>query len=541
MAKNKGIAVKFLVIVSVVVSVLFLGMAVSLIMTVKSSQTSLADGFVNTIRDGQSSQEKLLKSAINKKAKAVAALLARSSGGLIYSFDYDSIQGLALSAEEDNDIALVMFYDADHKAITKTHENAEAAETIILEVQVDGSKVGSVEVSYTTAAAESVIKDLAAQTAQLVEDTKGTIEGSIFSLGKLIFIFSIVGVCLICLAIFFCLNFFVMKPVKEVIAGLAEGADTTSRASDQLSAASQALADGASTQAASLEETSASLEEMAAMARQNADNAGQGDALMRGATEVIINANDSMARQNEAMSEIIKASEETSKIVKTIDEIAFQTNLLALNAAVEAARAGEAGAGFAVVADEVRNLAMRAADAAKNTAHLIEGTLNKVKEGSAIAKNTSDEFADVAEKSGGVAALISEIAVASKEQTGGIDQINMAVTAIDKVTQENSANSEEAAAVAQEMQGQADIIQMYTKRLAALVGVSHTVVAKQRIGGQPSRGQVPKNTRQGQTGIKALPKPVPAKAADVGPQSQSRPMAPEEAIPFDEEGEFEDF
>jgi methyl-accepting chemotaxis protein len=175
------------------------------------------------------------------------------------------------------------------------------------------------------------------------------------------------------------------------------------------------------------------------------------------------------------MEEISKASQETSKIIKTIDEISFQTNLLALNAAVEAARAGEAGAGFAVVADEVRNLAMRAAEAAKNTATLIEVTLNKVGEGSGLVQATNQEFSKVAEKSSGLGTLISNISLASNEQTTGIDQINQAVTSIDRVTQQNTANSEEAAGVAEEMKSQAANIQDYVAQLNALVGGSAVV------------------------------------------------------------------
>ncbi len=133
------------------------------------------------------------------------------------------------------------------------------------------------------------------------------------------------------------------------------------------------------------------------MTKQNADNANQADGLMKEANQVVVQANESMGELTTSMEEISKASEETSMIIKTIDEIAFQTNLLALNAAVEAARAGEAGAGFAVVADEVRNLALRASDAAKNTANLIEGTVKKVSDGSELVTRTNEAFTKVAE------------------------------------------------------------------------------------------------------------------------------------------------
>jgi len=169
------------------------------------------------------------------------------------------------------------------------------------------------------------------------------------------------------------------------------------------------------------------------------------------------------------MKDISEASEETQKIVKTIDEIAFQTNLLALNAAVEAARAGEAGAGFAVVADEVRNLAMRAADAAKNTSGMIEGTVKKIKDGSDLVTTTNEAFTEVATSASKVGELVGEIAAASNEQAQGIEQVNRAVAEMDKVTQQNAANAEESAGASEEMRGQAEQMKDVIAELLVLV------------------------------------------------------------------------
>jgi methyl-accepting chemotaxis protein len=177
-----------------------------------------------------------------------------------------------------------------------------------------------------------------------------------------------------------------------------------------------------------------------------------------------------MQNLTDSMGQIASASEETSKIIKTIDEIAFQTNLLALNAAVEAARAGEAGAGFAVVADEVRNLAMRAADAAKNTSELIESTVKKVEDGSALVTETNTAFSRVAEDVGKVGNLVSEISAASNEQSQGISQINQAVTEMDKVTQQNAASAEESASASEEMNAQAMQMKSNVDHLMVLVG-----------------------------------------------------------------------
>jgi len=257
--------------------------------------------------------------------------------------------------------------------------------------------------------------------------------------------------------------------LRKAIANISSSTDQVVTASSQISASSQSLAEGSAEQAASIEETSSSLEEISSMTKQNADHANQADGLMKKANQVVGQANTSMNHLTNSMEEISRASEETSKIVKTIDEIAFQTNLLALNAAVEAARAGEAGAGFAVVADEVRNLALRAADAAKNTANLIEGTVKKVKAGSDMVQETNEAFTKVAKSASKVAHLIGEIAAASNEQAQGIEQVNTAVTEMDKVVQQNAANAEESAAASEEMNAQAEQMKANVGDLIALV------------------------------------------------------------------------
>jgi len=210
---------------------------------------------------------------------------------------------------------------------------------------------------------------------------------------------------------------------------------------------SQSLSEAASEQAASLEETSSSLEEMTSMTKQNASNAHQANNLMNDTQEVIKKADSSMKQLTASMKEISAVSEQTVKIIKTIDEIAFQTNLLALNAAVEAARAGEAGAGFAVVADEVRNLAMRAAEAARNTSALMEDIVRKIKNGEKLVNATDEGFRELTESSSKIVGLIQEIAAASQEQAQGIDQINKAVADMNTLTQRNAAAAEELASV----------------------------------------------------------------------------------------------
>ncbi len=261
----------------------------------------------------------------------------------------------------------------------------------------------------------------------------------------------------------------ITKPINQIIEGLRSGSQQTASASGQVAAASQSLAEGASEQAAAIEETTASVEEMSSMTRSNASNARQADEQMNEAGKVVSRGQESMGELARAIDQIKASSDETAKIVKTIDEIAFQTNLLALNAAVEAARAGEAGKGFAVVAEEVRNLAQRSAEAARNTADLIEESVRNAEQGVSVTKQCADAFQAVTDSSTKVAQLVNEIASASEEQAQGIDQINTAVTQMDQVTQKNAANAEESASASEELSAQAEELNGMVARLEVLV------------------------------------------------------------------------
>ncbi len=278
---------------------------------------------------------------------------------------------------------------------------------------------------------------------------------SIYKSSRLVLIAIITGGVILAIALGVFLSFTITGPLKRVIEGLTNGSDQVAAASIEVSNASQQLAEGASQQAASIEETSASLEEMSSITKLNADNANDANRIMGETEKFSERATASMQQLSDSMRKISEASEETSKIIKTIDEISFQTNLLALNAAVEAARAGEAGAGFAVVADEVRNLAMRAADAAKNTSTMIEGTLKRVKEGSTILEQTSGEFSQMASSALKVGELVEKITAASGEQSTMIEQIRRVFTEMSQVVQGTAANAEESASASEELSAQA--------------------------------------------------------------------------------------
>ncbi len=249
------------------------------------------------------------------------------------------------------------------------------------------------------------------------------------------------------------------QAVENIDLGMQQvsaAAEQVASVSGEIGIGSQSVAQGASEQASSLEEISSSLQEMASMTKQNAGNAIEARGLTDATRAATNKGVESMNRLSEAMVSIKTSSDQTAKIVKTIDEIAFQTNLLALNAAVEAARAGEAGKGFAVVAEEVRNLAMRSAEAAKNTANMIEESSNNANHGVALNQEVLKNLNEMNVQVNKVSEMISEIATGSEQQSMGIEQINVSVEQMNQMTQQNAANSEESASAAQELGSQAE-------------------------------------------------------------------------------------
>jgi methyl-accepting chemotaxis protein len=363
---------------------------------------------------------------------------------------------------------------------------------------------------------------------------------SVYAMTRLILLGGLIVSLIFAVALAWIIYRSIMKPLKKVIHGLSEGAETLSSAASQVASASQALAQGASEQASGLEETSSSIEEMASMTRQNAENAHQANVLMEETARVVEEANQSMQRLTGSMREISAASEETANIIKTIDEIAFQTNLLALNAAVEAARAGEAGAGFAVVSDEVRNLALRAAEAAKNTAGLIEGTVKKIKDGAEMVSKTNEAFSKVTQGTQKIGELVSEITTASQEQARGIEQINRAISEMDRTVQTTASSAEQSASASQEIHAQAGLMKDFVAELVALVGSNNGGGIRLRVGSRllkkgdkvQALGRTPMNKvlLQGKT-IPSTRRPLVQKTKEI---------SPEQVIPL-EEGAFKEF
>jgi methyl-accepting chemotaxis protein/methyl-accepting chemotaxis protein-1 (serine sensor receptor) len=263
---------------------------------------------------------------------------------------------------------------------------------------------------------------------------------------------------------------FVNRELRQASSELADGAEQVSGAAAQVSSSSQILAQGASEQAASIEETSASAEEINAMSRKNAENAGMAAGLVTRSQRQFVESNQRLEQMVAAMSDIDASSDKISKIIKVIDEIAFQTNILALNAAVEAARAGEAGMGFAVVANEVRNLAQRSAQAARDTAPLIEESIAKSKEGKLKVDQVAAAIRSITEDAGGVKTLVDEMSLGGREQTRGILRVAKAIEQMQSVTQASAASAEQGAAAAEQLTAQASAMKEVVGRLTALVG-----------------------------------------------------------------------
>lgn len=277
----------------------------------------------------------------------------------------------------------------------------------------------------------------------------------------------------------FVIAWFIIRSINvrlnSLVVSLNAGAEQLASVSSQVASSSQLLAQGASEQAAGIEETSATIEELSAMTRKNSENAVNASDIAKDAGRFVVSGVTSMNKMSNTIDSIKKSSDETAKIIKTIDEIAFQTNLLALNAAVEAARAGEAGKGFAVVAEEVRNLAQRSAEAAKNTADLIDKSRLVADSGVSVAAELSKALDDIHASASKVESLVGEITLASKEQTAGIDQINKAMSEMDTVVQQNAATAEESSSSSEELAGQARELDRMVEALHEFVNGSSSV------------------------------------------------------------------
>jgi methyl-accepting chemotaxis protein/methyl-accepting chemotaxis protein-1 (serine sensor receptor) len=318
----------------------------------------------------------------------------------------------------------------------------------------------------------------------------------------------------------------ITRQLRDTAAEMRTSAEQVVAASSQVSSSAQSLSHGSTEQAASLEETAASMEEMASMTRNNARNSQQAAGLAIETEQAVRESNVALAAMVEAMTGIRDSSGKVSKIIKTIDEIAFQTNILALNAAVEAARAGEAGMGFAVVADEVRNLAQRSAQAARDTASLIDDAIARSQQGSDRVTQMGSVIGVITDKVTKVRSLVDQISVASREQTQGIEQVTQSVSQIEQVTQTTAAIAEESAAASEELNAQAETSMQAVSNLEAMVGIRRSIAA-------PARTVARKPDPAPAAGNKVVRMPAAPRA-----KAAQTPAQMEKNIPFDDTGTF---
>ncbi len=435
--------------------------------------------------------------------------------------------------------------DEDIRRIEKTEQAAAHYKQAMLNLLANWKELQQTG-KEREVAANSLI-DASITTAEAgLDNTQSIADNAMNSLGaaSLVMIIGLVVALVVGVALAYFITISITRPINRIIEGLSGGSEQVASASEQLSSSSQSMSEGASEQASSLEEVSSSLEEMASMTKQNADNAKQANGMSTEASDAAQQGQEAMRRMAEAVNKIKSSSDETAKIIKTIDEIAMQTNLLALNAAVEAARAGEAGRGFAVVAEEVRNLAQRSAEAAKNTADLIEGSQQNAENGVSVSGEVANILEQVIGSVQKVAQLIAEVSAASGEQSQGIDQVNTAVAQMDQVTQQNAANAEESASASEELSSQAQNLNAMVAELVGLVGGSgsrnssgngvrvHGAVRESR----PAPAQTPQRAH-------AAPK-VERRGASAQPALASagkREAKPEQVIPLHDDRELEDF
>ena len=326
----------------------------------------------------------------------------------------------------------------------------------------------------------------------------------------------------------------VVKPLDRIISGLEGGSKQTAGAANQVSRSSQSLAHGASELAVALQQTTSSVEETHSITKQNAANAAQAKMLAAQAKASAEKGSAAMERMAAAIDDIKDSSDQTAKIIKTIDEIAFQTNLLALNAAVEAARAGEAGKGFAVVAEEVRTLAQRSAEAARSTANMIEASVRSSENGVQISREVEQMLQEIAEGSRKVDDLVGEIAAACHEQSQGVEQISASISQMDTVTQQAASSAEESANASEELSGQAAELRTMVQDLESMVyGEDKARAAARRMNREADTFQVDDTPPQSRPRPDATTPTAQPNLPRVAALTM-RETNPENVIPFDD-------
>jgi methyl-accepting chemotaxis protein len=442
--------------------------------------------------------EKIIDAQIEQRKKSLhiqvqihAEILSSVCAIFLFNYDWDGINDALKSYIKIPEIRAIKVTNSKNQplaAIWKDFEN-QMGKTIPENMNIDEKQsfvtdsvykkenVGKIQIYYT----DAVLNEEVLQSKNVAQKESLEFKDIIYKHVNsrfLVQVITLLAVVIILISgITICLKITAVNPTQEIIATLRENADQFVSMAEQISSASQTLAMDSSKQAASIREMALSVEKISSMIEQSADYAFHVNQLMKEAGEDVAVSTVSMSELTDSIKKISESSKETSKIVKTIDEIAFQTNLLALNAAIEAARAGETGAGFAVVAEEVRTLAKRSSEAAKSSSFLIEDTVKRIQDGYEFVVKTNKSFEDVGEKYMKIGALLNDIASASDFQAKETVQINAAAANIDKVIQQNAANSEESASSSQELSAQAEQMKHIIEELNYIInGRSGSIV-----------------------------------------------------------------
>jgi len=465
-----GMTAKFLICITVAITIIQIGGGLASVFQNRKAMEHQSETFAQLMTAAQRAEAERALAALENKQETMAQVLGEIAATYIVGSDYESLGSLATTAAKEEYIAFVTFYGTNGSPLTPEIATAEGIKTYRHQLAVDGSPIGSLVIGTSRASVDRLTAvshdNLNATLSEVQAEQSQTVWRLFFWSASI----GVAGLIILASLTWFLLSRIVIRPVTHVVRDLGESSATLARTSRHVAAASESLSDGTASQASALQQTVASLEDLAARTKQNVVSADQANSETAKVRDAALRGQDAMERMGEAIKKIKSSSDQTSRIIKTIDEIAFQTNLLALNAAVEAARAGDAGRGFAVVAEEVRNLAQRSADAARSTSGLIDESQANAEHGVAMATEVSTILGEIGERVQSAAGLVEEMNTAASEQSSGIDQINSAIGQIDNVTQSNSASAEESAAASHEMTGLAADLEKMVTTLQEIIG-----------------------------------------------------------------------